>query len=216
MPSDRIRGFLLPLEPNMPTPVNALIFIEAATGNRVHVCASREQVRALLAACPETENVRREKLHNDLAQCYMPEASAHDAIVIDGWAGGYLVERLDGDQIISEETLGMYANDVLSMFHLILPDEDEEGDQAILMAMDAQAVFNVWILSSRVAVRDYLARVQDLVEPEHYEETLAWFAQEQKIPEEDPGRPPILFQGCAAAIVATINFCLDEQQRNAS
>ena len=98
MSNDRIRGFLLPSEEVVPAPINSLIFVESESGNRVHVCASRRHVRELLAACPDTPDERAAELHENLGRSRLPESSAHDPIVIGGWAGGFLVELLDGDQ----------------------------------------------------------------------------------------------------------------------
>ncbi len=216
MTTDRIRGFLLPFEDIVPTPINALIFVESESGNRVHVCASCEQVYTLLATCPGTEDDLRADLREKLHESRLPAVSAFDPIVIGGWAGGCLVDKLDGDQKITEEALDMFTQEVASTLFLIAPDEEDDGDQAILMTMDEDVNFKVWILSSRADVFACLAQAKELAEPEDYENTVAQFDQVRTIAETDPSRPPVLIEGYAAAIITTIVFCLDEQQRNAS
>jgi hypothetical protein len=217
MKNDRICGYLFPFEDAVPTPINALFFVESASGNRVHVCASHEQVYALFVACPDTTNEVWDTLRDELYESRLPVWSAFDPIVIGGWAGGLLVASLVGDQLIDERTLEMFTQEVTTTLSLIVPDEEEEGDQAILMTMDEGCVFSVWILSSRADVFACLAQAKSLAEPADYEDTLKHFSSTtRKMAETDASRPPVRIEGYAAALMTTIFFCLDEQQCNAS
>ncbi len=213
--TDRICGYLLPFGRVLPTPINALVFVEGDAGSRVHVCASHAHVYALLAACPDTEADLRDELRDKLYESRLPTVSAFDPIVVGGWAGGFLVHKLNGDQLNDGNVLAMFTEEVSSLLFLVAPDE-EDGDQALLMTMNEEAVYNVWILSSRADVFAHLARVKDLAEPEDYAYTVATFSGSQKLLETDASRPPVQIVGYAAAIITTVCFCLDEQQLNAS
>ncbi len=214
--TERICGYLLPFEDVLPTPINALIFVEGDAGSRVHVCASYEHVYALLAACPGTEAELRDDLRDKLYESRLPATSAFDPIVVGGWAGSFLVYKLNGDQLIDGNVLAMFTEEVSGLLFLVVPDEKDDGDQAILMTMDEEAVYNVWVLSSRAEVFAHLARAKDLAEPEDFAHTVATFSESQKLPETDASRPPVQIEGYAAALITTVCFCLDEQKLNAS
>lgn len=216
MSEDRIRGALFPPSEDLPEPWNAIVYVEPASGGfKLLVCASCAQVRAALADCGGTEDSVRSKLFVGMDESCLPEASDQPVVTVEGWAAAYLVDALDGDQLLREDDVDRFTETVESTYHLISPETDEEGDRAILCAMDQHLTFVVLVLPSRASVRETLETFKELVDGQVHEDSLEQFEQRTSLPETSE-EPIVLIEGYAACFITTVLHCLDERRKDMS
>lgn len=213
--NDRVRWLYLSPD-DLTAPPGGLMYVEMPDGGeRLHICYSRAQLRAVLSAAPGTlEPIRRQSI-DCLEGCSLPEESDLPESVAYGWSAGCLLDKMtDGGPGFE------FKNDELDDFcdleagYVMLLPVDAGGTEAILAEFDVSGC-RVWILPSRAAVRHKLEDVRGFADDEDYLACLQDL-ETSPLPEEDGERPMTRIAGGLGDVISCVLFCHQVRQQQES
>lgn len=193
---------------DLPDPSGALVSMETENGRRLHVCASRAQVRAL---------VRVHEMHAEalifaeeaIAGSDLPETSDAPERVMDGWIAAFLFNQMTTD--VEDEDVAAFCGKEED-YILVVPT-DGDGTEALLSEFDATGN-RLWVLPSKAAVRHKLMAMRRRGNDEEYHARLRAL-EASPLPEEDGEREMICLDGGLGAVIVGTIFCHYERRARA-